>query len=282
MSKKITLFVISLSVIFAFGFSRNGEQGGTVTLKYNQEAGKTVNYTMTASTNDEVDVMGQVMGSSSTTDAEVAYKIASVSEGKIHHELSFTSLEYENVSDMGSTNPDTEAQLNNPLKIITGMRCEGMDITNMSDMPQLSEEEPMPVALSFLGFLFELPEKAVNVNGKWSSSTTVNFDFASGDMSSETSADYTFVGTETRNGFECAKITGKGVTKMTGAMFIQGMDTEYEGEDNYEVTIYFAIKEGIMVESVTKNNMEMTVDVAAAGMSVVVSSTGETKYSIKK
>ncbi len=282
MCKKQFVILISISILFAFGFTLSVDQEGALTVKYNEDAGKTIAYKMTSSSESEMDMMGQVMGGTTNIEANLLLKTASVQGGKITHELSFTALDYESISDMGAETPDTEGQLNLPLQLVTGNRGEGLELPNMKDMPMVSENSPMPMAMELLDYLFELPEKAVNVNDKWKSTEIVSFEIADGEMNSETNTDFTFTEIENKSGFDCMKITGTGVSKVTGSMFMQGMDMEFEGEDNFEVTIFFAYKEGIIVDKIIKSNMDMTIDVPSQGMSISISEAGETNYTINK
>ncbi|MCP4726669.1 MAG: hypothetical protein GY863_16615 [bacterium] len=282
MCKRQFVILISFSILFAFGFTLSGDQEGALTVKYNEDAGKTVAYKMSSASESEVDVMGQVMGGSTNIEADLLWKTASVQDGKITHELSFTALDYEEINDMGGTQVDADAFLNIPLKLVTGSRGEGLDLPNMSDMPNVSEDSPMPLAMELLDFMFELPERAVNVNDEWKTTEVISFEIADGEMNSETNTDLTFVGLENKSGFDCMKITGTGVSKVTGNMNIQTMDAEFEGEDNFEVTIFFAYREGFIVDKIIKSNMELTIDMPAMGASAIVSDNGETHYSIKK
>ncbi|MCP4726668.1 MAG: hypothetical protein GY863_16610 [bacterium] len=283
MCKRQFVILISFSILFAFGFTLSVDQEGAITARFNKEIGKALNYKLVSTSTSEQDAMGNVASVTSDTKADVLYKVGSVEKDRITHELSFTMLaiEEENDMGMGGMPPDTDGSLNIPLKIVTGTRGEQTELPNMKDMPQLSDQNPMPAAIAFTNFFLELPDKPVKINDKWPSNETITFEISVGEMTSEISVEYTFIGLEGKQGYECMKITGKGTNTTTGSMFMMGMDMEFEGEDNFEVTFYFAYEEGIIVESQSQNNSDMTIDIAGMG-AVLITDESKTQYTLSK
>ncbi len=279
-SYKTLLIVMTVTACLMLGFGY-GEQGNTYTLKYSTEAGKTFNYSVSGSGEQEIDAMGNIQSVTSTSDGKATVKVVKAAGGKITFDMSFTEMSAIQESDMDSQDADLSESIGTSLILETGERGENPNLTNVKDLP-VPEGNPVPLSVGLMGLVIELPDKPVKINDTWTSIQKLDFETAVGTVTSETNYNFTLAGTEQKNGFDCVKITGKAEGKSTGSAVAQGMDFDMEIEDNSTFTIFFAHKEGVIVELEGNTNSEIIADIAAVGMTITISASENTKIIIVK
>jgi hypothetical protein len=73
---------------------------------------------------------------------------------------------------------------------------------------------------------------------------------------------YRLIGTEVKSGFDCLKLQIRGRISLGGNGRTQGMDFSLEGGGTVEGIIYFAPKEGVLVQSENHSRLELLAVVA--------------------
>lgn len=116
------------------------------------------------------------------------------------------------------------------------------------------------------GLFVDLPEKAVATGDTWKR-TRPDTTTQQG-MKMITKPDITFkvVGTETKNGQECLKITFEGTSTQYGTGSRQGMELVIDGTAKTKGTTYFAPKTGLLVSSEATSANEMNISGAGEQM----------------
>ncbi|MCH7675328.1 hypothetical protein IH879_10300, partial [candidate division KSB1 bacterium] len=79
-----------------------------------------------------------------------------------------------------------------------------------------------------------------------------------GTVVSKSDMEFTLLGKEKKLGYDCLKIDVKGTVNVEGDGSMQGMKFFMEGDGDFQRTIYFAPKEGLLVAAENQTDMEMT------------------------
>ncbi len=278
---RFTLGIVIILAVAMLGFSPQA-QGQAIKMEYNKEIGKTVKYKTGGSGESTMDHPMGTMDVTQESEGEALFKVSATDANSITFELSFTKLTTSGENSMvGSQSSENEESLNKPLILKTGHRGQDPDLTNIKDLPESGEGQG-PVAVGLVGLVIELAANPVNVNDTWPSKQELAIELSSGTVNVESDYTYTFAGLETKAGFECMKITGKGTTKTTGTMNAQGMDMDLDVTEQGEVTAYFAYKEGFFVEINGTSSSETVIDIPAAGASITGTGTSKNSITIVK
>ncbi|RCK75191.1 MAG: hypothetical protein IGBAC_1327 [Ignavibacteriae bacterium] len=110
-------------------------------------------------------------------------------------------------------------------------------------------------AISFPQF----PENAIAVGEKWKSTEvdTTSPD-NSGQLIVTRDIEYTLAGKEKKNNYDCFKVTFTGTSSTEGKFNMQGMEFYIEGSGKVKGSFYFATKIGMVIESESETESEMT------------------------
>ena len=120
----------------------------------------------------------------------------------------------------------------------------------------------------------------MKIGDSWPSSYVIEEKSGSTSMRMEFQSLNTLEGWETVDGMECARITAKVTGTISGTGKQQGMDTSTDGTSKGKDVWYFAVKEGIFVKAMSESTTDMSVDVAAAGMTIPVTQTTKTEVKL--
>ena len=94
---------------------------------------------------------------------------------------------------------------------------------------------------------------------------------------------YTLVEPTERFGYKCYKITSKGTTSYQGKGQMMGMSMFTEGTGTVNGTIYFAPEEGILVESESTSQQELTSAVTGQqNMTIPISQSVKSSTTLQK
>ena len=130
--------------------------------------------------------------------------------------------------------------------------------------------------------LFQLPGKSVKINDTWTGRWEYIYEGPSLKQKNVFTTTYTLIGEEPRKGFDCLKIKTLTKEKMTGTQNFGENEVTLSGEMDLEGEIYFAFKEGILVEKTYvedagKLNMEFT---SPQAMTITYTNYARAKFSL--
>ncbi len=272
----LSVIIISLCFINPFCEEIQAFQERTIDLRY-KTAGAGHKYIWSNSQETEMEMMGNKISGSMLNNGEILRVIKHSQGGKLSHELSFTSLSSQTGSELGQTFIDTRSIVNKSLKVISGEKGDNPVYTNFSDMPMF-EEGGVPPAIAFIELMIELPKDALHINGKWKSGQEIEFNNSDVTLRSTGTADFTLASIQNYRGYECAKITGTFTSNEEGTMTAQGMSVDFETERKGEVTVFFAIEKGIIVELLSNSEADMNLDLTGMNLSVPMTITSQSKF----
>jgi hypothetical protein len=79
---------------------------------------------------------------------------------------------------------------------------------------------------------------------------------------------------------ECARISAQVTGTITGSGNQMGQDLTFSGTSKGKDVWYFAVKEGIYVKAVSESTSEISIDVAAAGMTMPMTQTSKSEVKL--
>jgi hypothetical protein len=90
------------------------------------------------------------------------------------------------------------------------------------------------------------------------------------------------IGQEKKNGYDVYKISGEIKTKISGSGETNGASVAISGEGKTTGEYFFAQKEGLLVGYKTEQNMDMTIDMSAMGMTMPMNTITSTTVTLIK
>ena len=106
-----------------------------------------------------------------------------------------------------------------------------------------------------------LPGKSIKTGETWSSTFVDTVDNMGGKIVNTVISDYTFAGTEAKDGATCLKLTYSGSIAIEGSGTMQGMDIYIEGGGKVNGTMYFDPARGMVVQDESTTETESTIAV---------------------
>lgn len=281
--KKVLPIILILSICgCAANKSLWGDPETGIIMSYHQPEGTVNKYKYTSQESGVVNQMGTQVNVIMDAVGDALQKIVEVSDDKMSQELSLTSLSITQKDDRtGTSSFPTVNLLNKPLILETGTRGENADIKNANELPSL-ENSAYPHGLSLLSLIHELAPKPVKINDTWNSLETAPLELSGGKMNITFDTDYTFTGMEKKMEFDCMKISGKCTFKIKGTVTLQGANIDMERTGTTDSTIYFAYKEGFIVEVSEESKGNMLIYIPAINQDINMPFTGSVNISYIK
>ena len=256
--------LLSLSVLVVASAIAQGE-----VLRYQAEKGVVHKYKVSTDITQKAQVMGQDMVSTVNTALELSLE----GQESKDNQLIFIGKIEKNLSKLDSPMMKDTAMV---YKEINGKRIQVVASPSGKVSKTVALDSiPRPanqmvgnlISIEMLRrFFVELPEKAVAVGDTWKQTkpdTTVQQG-----MKMIVKPDVTFnvAGTETKNGYECLKITYEGTSTQYGSGSRQGMELVIDGTGKTKGTSYFAPKQGILVSAESTGSSDMNISGAGEQM----------------
>lgn len=218
-----------LGVLFLVGVAVSASAQDSVLLQYNPKPGTTTKYKMHINGNTVVTAMQRAQKTDLETDMTIEQKVTGVDKNG-------------NV-DMTTEIKEGTITVN---KTPTQLPAIGQIIrVKMAKNGEVLESEGMDNQSNFQQMQIKFPDKPVKVGDSWEAVISPN-----PQLPIPLKVKYTFLGKETVDGFECAKLQSTVTTDKAEAGSIN-LDVKADG------MIWFAHKDGIMVKNEVKSNMLM-------------------------
>ncbi len=277
--KRTYLILFGIALLLNLNFN-SGYASDSYKLKYKMKKGTTLNYTMESTMESLQEVMESEIVL--TTQSKAKIKITSEGEnkdGNLIYIMVYESMVIELLSSMmDSTFKDPEGLIGKRVK---------KTITPRGD--QIESVELDSIKLGMLGhsgglasgreFLPNLPEDELKMGQAVSQTDVDSLNAFGGTTVSKSEAKFTLIGNETKSGYDCLKIDVKGTVSLEGNGLMQGMKFFIEGDGDFQRTLYFAPKEGVLVFSEDQTDIEMTIAITGQ-MSMTIPSTQSVKSTI--
>jgi hypothetical protein len=119
--------------------------------------------------------------------------------------------------------------------VVDSVKIEGMRSQGLRESATYHVLSPDPVA----------------VGGKWNGSINDTVESMGGKMATDTKIEYTLVGKEKKDGYDCLKIAYAGTFSTNGKGSMRGMDFFVEGTGKVAGTLYWGLKGYIVAQEGT-------------------------------
>lgn len=255
--------------------------GGPYKLAYRMKKGQRLNYRMTMTVDQSMEMQGNEMNSNIDGTTALHIEVEEVGkEGNIAFIYALDSLRTHVKS------PQMDSTFRNPEELIgkrnrqtisalgKKLKSEVVDSVNLSGM---LAQAGIGRQSSFQ--LIELPEKEVKIGDSWTTSQTDTSKQGNMKVVAAPSTTYTVAGEVDTLGFKCLRLTYKGTLKVKGEGTQMGMNLFFEGEGPVAGTAYFAPTEGLLVGVIYDLNLEATIALTGQ-MSMTIPQSTSTKTAI--
>jgi len=275
---KTCKYAVAILCVFAVSFFAGcasqkplwGDPETGFILQYHQEKGAVSTYSYDTSNDMSITAANQTMDMTIGITAQMSYSIEDVKADKITYKLLLEDVKITTGGSMGgavaNSIPDIQNMFKNPMLITSTKEGAEQTFINAKDFQQFQN---MNMSGQNFNFLLEFPKGRVKINDTWSSKQ-IKDESVSGMSTRETeNNNYILAGIEKRKDFECVKIQNNFTISVSGGGEQQGVTADVAGSGKGTNTIYFAYKEGMIIESVMESDMNITGSVM--GVSIPIS-----------
>lgn len=257
---KRTYFILFAILVFFSKLNINSSYGSdSYKLKYKMAKGTVLYYRLDSQMESLQEMMGSEVEANSKSNANV--KITSEGEnkdGNLTFLIVYESMLFEMMSSMmDSTFKDPEGLIGKRVrKTITpyGDQIKSVELDSIK-LGLLAHAGGLASAREFLP---NLPDSELKMGEKVSMTDVDSLDTLGGTTVTKAEMEFTLTGKETKLGYDCLKIDVKGTINLEGDGMMQGMKIFIEGDGDFQRTLYFAPKEGLLVAAHNQTDIEMT------------------------
>jgi hypothetical protein len=246
-------------------------------LEYKMEVGKVYKYSMTADSKTTITMMGQEQSFNT--------KIYAITDIKPVELLAngFSSIMTPDSMKLESDSPQMP-DLSGELAKMNGKKFKSIvhkngAITDIEQVDQFELEEKAKAILNetmdtkarLKNLLLELPDKALKTGDTWIDIKNDSSSKMGGKMQTKTSNEYKVAGKESIGGKDIYKISMITKIEISGTGSQMGNDFTISGKGKSTGDYYFSKDEGLLLNYKVDQAMDMSVDMAAMGMTMPIS-----------
>ena len=253
----------------------------TVVLEYKMPAGRALTYQGKSEESQVMEVQGQSMNTETNSTSTFTFKPKGLKDKNF--------LVGVTIDDMGTTvtnsaqgdlSPDMSQIKGKSFDMVLSQLGTEVDVTGAEAITYDMAGESRSIASGFKTFFPDLPGKPVQIGDTWPSTATT--EEKTGSMAIKVDLQFvnTLEGFETIDGMECARIAAQVTGTISGSGNQGGMDLAFSGTSKGKDLWYFAVKEGIFVKQTNESTSDMSIDVAAAGMTIPMTMTSKSEVKL--
>ncbi len=244
-------FFVSFLVFCLFIYSyvnslRAGEK--SFRLSFLDEKGKNIKYNYIYFVKRISEMMGRKTETNTETEAVINYTIDDFDqEGNMFISLSFDSLSKKILSPGGEFVADTEKTIDIPIQYKLNKRGRVLETIGLDALPTIPNFDTKG-EYDLKSLFIQLPDKEVRINDTWVGEWEYYYQSSSGFQKSVFNTTYKLADEVEKDGFDCLEIETTTRERMSGEQKNRGRKAILSGEMDLKGKIYFAYKEGIIVE----------------------------------
>jgi len=256
------------------------QSSAAVVLEYKMPAGRALTYQSKTDEAQIMEVQGQTMDTQTGGTSTFTFKAKGPKDKNFLLGVSIDEIAVTLASSaQGDMSPDMTAVKGKSFDMVLSPLGAEVDVTGAEAVTYDLGGETRNLAAGFKTFFPDLPGKPVKIGDTWPSSSNVEEKTTSMNIRVDLQSVNTLEGFETVDGMECARISSQVAGTITGTGNQMGMDMTFSGTSKGKDVWYFAIKEGLFVKTTNEATSEMSIDIAAAGMTIPMTQT--TKAEVK-
>jgi hypothetical protein len=252
----------------------------TVVLEYKMPAGRTMTYQSKSEEAQVMEVQGQSMDTQTTNTSTFTFKAKGLKDKNFLLGVTIDDIAATVASSaQGDMSPNMGAVKGKSFDMVLSPLGSEVDVSGAEAITYDIATETRNLSSGFKMFFPDMPGKPVKVGDTWPSSAGVDEKTSSMNIRIDFQNVNTLEGFETVEGMECARISSQVSGTITGTGNQMGADLTFSGTSKGKDVWYFAVKEGIYVKASSESTTQMSIDVAAAGMTIPMTQT--TKAEVK-
>jgi hypothetical protein len=244
----ITMIILILSITFAYAQE-------SYKLEYKFEKGKTYLYKDFTTGDITQEMMGREIKMKNESNAVIRIVVDNVAKDREATLLvSADSLSVFSSTPRGDTTMTMNEMIGKRTKVILSSTGK---ITKIETIDSIKLMGRAMGGAQREGIKFaQLSDKPVKIGETWTSSTQDTVNQMGGKIVVTGNHEYTLVGKEKKDGYDCLKITFTGKTTTEGKASVQGMEFFIDGSGKVNGTFFFNPKAGLLIYEETNTDSE--------------------------
>lgn len=287
MKTKSTLIAAALCLILASGAleatpPKSGAAApATVVLEYKMPSGRALTYLGKSEEAQVMEIQGQSMSTETAGTSTFTFKPKGLKDKNFLLGVSIDDIAVTVTnSAQGDLSPDMTQVKGKSFDMVLSPLGSEVDVTGAEAITYDMAGESRSISSSFKTFFPDLPGKPVQIGDTWPSSDTTEEKTGSMAIKVDLQSVNTLEGFETVDGMECARIAAQVTGTISGTGNQGGMDLAFSGTTKGKNVWYFAVKEGIFVKQTNESTSDMSIDIAAAGMTIPANVTSKSEVKL--
>jgi hypothetical protein len=252
----------------------------TVVLEYKMPAGRALTYQSKAEEAQIMEIQGQSMDTQTTNTGTFSFMAKGLKDKNFLLGVTIDDIVMTMTSNaQGDMSPNMDTVKGKSFDMVLSPLGSEVDVSGAEAITYDLAGDSHNLSSGFKMFFPDMPGKPVKVGDTWPSSAGTEDKSTSMNIRIDFQYVNTLEGLETVEGMECARISSLVTGAITGTGNQMGTDLTFSGTSKGKDVWYFAIKEGILVKTISESTTEMSIDVPAAGMTIPMTQT--TKAEVK-
>jgi uncharacterized membrane protein len=251
-------------------------------LEYKLPAGRALTYDAKSEQAQVMEVMGQTMDTTTISTSTYTFKSKGLKDKNLLMGVTIDDMSISVTGAQGDMSPDLSSVKGKSFDMVLSPLGAEVDVSGAEAITYAIATESRDLSSGFKTFFPDMPGKPVNVGDTWPSSVGTTEKTTSMSIQIELQNVNTLEGFETVDGMECARISAQVTGTISGSGNQMGQDLTFAGTVKGKDVYYFAVKEGFYVKAVSDSTAQMSIDVAAAGMSIPVTQTSKSEVKLSK
>jgi hypothetical protein len=244
-----------------------------VVLEYKMPEGRVLSYQNTGEAVETTDMMGQSVEVHTTSSEAFTLQAKGPKGSDLLVGVTIEGMSLTATGPQGDNSPDMTALAGKTFDMVLSPLGQEVDVSGAEALTYEMATGTRTLATTFKLFFPDLPGRPLKVGDTWPSTAEVSEKTGAVEMHLAFQNVNHFEGLETVDGVECARIRSEVTATINGTGNQQGMDMVFSGTGTGTDLWYFAVKDGIYVQSTGEVKMDMSITVSAMGMTLPVTST---------
>lgn len=254
------LVVISMTGLLAIDLPA---QGKTYKLFFAPKKGEVLKYDYQFALRRIREVAGRKSEINRSVAAVIDYGVEEVDpEGNIWVSLMYDALKMESLNPQGSSPAATQKSLGIPVRYLLdpiGRILKTKGLEGLPDIPDYNTKGDYDL----MALLIQLPGREIGIGETWTGEWAWITSSASSSQTNAFTTTYKILEEVQRNGLNCLRIETATKEKIEGRMVMGGRDAVSSGDIDLKGEIFYAYREGILVEkSYVEDGGKLTITLA--------------------
>ena len=250
-------------------------------LEYKMPTGRALTYQVKSEEAQVMDIQGQSMDTQTTNTSTFTFKAKGLKDKNFLLGVTIDDIATTVTSSaQGDMSPDMSAVKGKSFDMVLSPLGSEVDVSGAEAITYDIAGETRNLSSGFKMFFPDLPGKPVKVGDTWPSTAGTEEKTSSMNIRIDLQNVNTLEGFETVDGMECARISSQVTGTITGTGNQGGADLTFSGTSKGKDVWYFAVKEGIYVKVTSESTTQMSIDVAAAGMTIPMTQTSKSEVKL--